>query len=110
MILSYLNSKLIFSMAKDETVIGFDSVSFGFGHNKTILDEVSFSIRRGSKIALMGQNGAGKSTIFGLVTKKFESESGRININYGVTTATAHQVMPRDQMSLTIREFFRKVS
>ncbi|MEK7495841.1 MAG: ATP-binding cassette domain-containing protein, partial [Patescibacteria group bacterium] len=32
------------------------------------MDEVSFSVRRGMKVALMGQNGAGKSTLFKLIT------------------------------------------
>ena len=55
-------------MAKDETIIRFEDVSFEYGPNKPILDEVSFNVRRGTKITLMGQNGAGKSTIFGLIT------------------------------------------
>ena len=55
------------SFAGHSTVIRFEDVSFEFGHNKPILDEVSFSVRRGTKITLMGQNGAGKSTIFGLI-------------------------------------------
>ena len=50
-----------------ETIIRFESVSFEYGHNKPILEEASFTVRRGTKITLMGQNGAGKTTIFGLI-------------------------------------------
>ena len=50
-----------------DTIIRFDEVSFEYGHNKPILEEVSFTVRRGTKITLMGQNGAGKTTIFGLI-------------------------------------------
>ena len=48
-------------------IVRFDEVSFEFGHNHPILKEVDFSIRRGAKITIMGQNGAGKSTIFKLI-------------------------------------------
>ena len=47
-------------MSAGEAIIKFDDVSFEYGHNKPILDEVNFVVRQGSKLALMGQNGAGK--------------------------------------------------
>ncbi|KKS11807.1 MAG: CydD protein, partial [Parcubacteria group bacterium GW2011_GWB1_41_5] len=50
-----------------DVIVRFDNVSFEWGINKPILDGVSFTIRRGMKLTLMGQNGAGKSTIFGLI-------------------------------------------
>lgn len=39
---------------------------------KWLLDETSFSVREGSKITLMGQNGAGKSTIFKMITGEYK--------------------------------------
>ncbi len=95
-------------MSRREHIINFDSVSFEFGSNKQILNEVSFSVREGMKVTLMGQNGAGKSTIFGLIGGEFKPESGRINIAPGLTIATAPQVIPREELSLTVREFFEK--
>src|SRR5438105_4377331 len=50
-----------------DIVVRFEEVSFEYGHNKPILEEVSFTVRRGTKVTIMGQNGAGKSTIFGLI-------------------------------------------
>lgn len=91
-----------------ETIIKFDKVTFEFGHNKTILDSASFSVRRGMKIALMGQNGAGKSTLFKLITKTLKPESGEVFIDRGLTVATAHQVISQSDMDLTTLEFFRK--
>jgi ATPase subunit of ABC transporter with duplicated ATPase domains len=91
-----------------EVIVRFENVSFEYGHNKAILDNVSFGLRRGAKITLMGQNGAGKSTIFKLITKDFEAGSGRVIIGDGVTIATAHQVMPRQDAQLTVRQFFAK--
>ncbi len=95
-------------MSRDETIIRFEEVSFEFGHNKPILEEVSFSVRRGMKITLMGQNGAGKSTIFQLIMGTHKPESGSVHIDDNLTIAIARQVIPRDQLQLTIRDFFQK--
>ena len=89
-----------------ETIVRFDNVSFEWGINKPILDGVSFTIRRGVKFTLMGQNGAGKSTLFGLISGAHAPESGIINIVNGVSIAISRQVIPRDQLDLTVREFF----
>ncbi len=93
-------------MSREESVIRFEKVSFEYGHNKPILDAVDFPIRRGMKMAIMGQNGAGKSTLFALMTGALKPESGEIHVSRGMTVATAPQVIPRDQMTRTVREFF----
>lgn len=95
-------------MPNGKVIIRFDDVSFEYGHNKKILEEVSFSVRQGAKITLMGQNGAGKSTIFHLIDGILKPESGAINIDKNLTIAVSRQVIPRDQMDLTTREFFEK--
>lgn len=95
-------------MSRGETIIRFDKVSFEYGHNKPILTEVDFTVRRGTKITIMGQNGAGKSTIFGLITGAFVPEEGEIHISHGVSIATAKQVIPRADLDLTVRAFFEK--
>jgi ATPase subunit of ABC transporter with duplicated ATPase domains len=95
-------------MSREESVVRFEKVSFEYGHNKPILDEVDFPVRRGMKLALMGQNGAGKSTLFGLISGKTKPASGEIQVSRGMTIASAPQVIPRDEMELTVRDFFRK--
>jgi len=94
-------------MSKDEVIIRFDEVSFNFGIKKPILNEVSFSVRRGSKITIMGQNGAGKSTIFGLITGIHKPEEGDIHIGQGLSIATAKQVVSREELEMTVLEFFQ---
>ena len=96
-------------MAKDDTIIRFEDVSYEFSTRKPILDEVSFPIRRGMKLTLMGQNGAGKSTLFGLITGAVKPDSGIIHIEKGLSIAIARQVIPRDEMGLTVQEFFQKM-
>ncbi len=95
-------------MAKNETILRFEDVSFEYNTNKPILEEVSFSLRSESKITIMGQNGAGKSTIFGLITGVLKPENGTINIVNGLSIAISRQVIPREDMSLTVRDFFAK--
>ena len=95
-------------MAQGEVILRFEKVFFSYGHNKPILTEADFTVRRSAKITLMGQNGAGKSTIFQLITGSAKPEEGRVIINKGMSIATAKQVIPRDQMGLTIAEFFEK--
>ncbi len=90
-----------------ESVLKFDQVVFNHGHNKPILEEASFSVRRGAKIALMGQNGAGKSTIFKLITGTLEPESGKVIKGSKLSIATAPQVIERKQLDLTVRDFFQ---
>ena len=43
-----------------ETILRFENVSYEYGLQRHILDGVSFGVRRGTKITLMGQNGAGQ--------------------------------------------------
>lgn len=93
-------------MAKDNVVLRFDRVSFEYSHGKPILDEASFSVRRGAKITVMGQNGAGKSSLFKLILKELKSESGRISLENDATVAIARQVLPREKMDLTVEEYF----
>ncbi|HEY4715019.1 MAG TPA: ATP-binding cassette domain-containing protein [Candidatus Paceibacterota bacterium] len=95
-------------MSSNEIVVRFDRVNFEYGHNKHILEEVSFSLRKGMKIALMGQNGAGKSTIFGLINGALQPEAGDLHIGQKLSIAQALQVIPRPEMNLSVRDFFQK--
>lgn len=56
----------------------------------------------------MGQNGAGKSTIFKLITKEIRPEDGVVNIANNLSIAISRQVIPQEELDLTVREFFEK--
>lgn len=90
------------------TIVSFDRVTFGFKENKPLLDEVSFSVRKGAKITIMGQNGAGKSTILKLMMGVHKPHIGAVNVFPGLTVATAHQVIPHADRELSITDFFQK--
>ncbi len=102
-------NRVVYSlMARQDGLVTFSDVSFEYTHNKPILIGANFVIRRGAKLTLMGQNGAGKSTIFGLITGTYTQNEGAINIMPRTTIAVSRQVIPRDELDLTVREFFEK--
>ncbi len=88
-----------------EVVLRFEDVTFNYSENKPVLFESNFVIRRGAKLTLMGQNGAGKSTIFSMITGDAHPEEGRIIIGQGLHIAIAKQFISHIQWSLTVREF-----
>lgn len=93
-------------MIKGRVILRFENVSYEHEANKPILEEVSFPLRHGTKTTIMGQNGAGKSTMFGLITGEHQPESGKVIREQGLSIAIAKQVMPREYMDKTLREFF----
>jgi len=95
-------------MQNKEIIIKFNEVSFEWEANKPILQGADFAVRRGSKITLMGQNGAGKSTIFSLITGESQPEEGAINTANNIAIATARQIISRKELGLTVKEFFEK--
>ena len=95
-------------MRQDNVILRFNKVFFEFEDKNPILDEADFSVRQGSKITLMGQNGAGKSTIFEIIRGTLQPKGGRVSLDQNTTIGMARQVIPEDQMDLTIREFFEK--
>lgn len=92
--------------APRETLLRFTDVSFKYGPNYPILDEVSFSMRKGMKVTVMGQNGAGKSTLFKLIAGDLSPEEGVVHITHGTSIAVARQVMPRTLLDASVRAFF----
>lgn len=95
------------SASENNVILRFDNVSFSYNEGKkVILEESDFSIRQNTKITIMGQNGAGKSTIFKMIIWELKPISWKINLVPWNTIAIAKQVIPRDQHTLTVREFF----
>lgn len=94
-------------MSNNNSILRFEDATFKYSHVHTILDEVSFSIRRGAKITLMGQNGAGKSSLFKMIMMELELFDGEIHLAHKAKIAMARQVIPREQWDLTLREYFQ---
>ena len=73
------DAKGIDSFSKE---ISFDNVSFDYGEeSEPVLKNVSFSISKGSVVALVGSSGAGKSTIADLIPRFYDTTSGSVKID-----------------------------
>jgi ATPase subunit of ABC transporter with duplicated ATPase domains len=95
-------------MSRAEGIIVFKDVTYEYNVTRPILKDASFVVRRGSKLTLMGQNGAGKSTIFALISGQIQPEAGMINLEPKTTIAVSRQIIPRAELALTVREFFEQ--
>lgn len=93
-------------MSQGNVVVRFENVSFGYTTDNPILDEASFSVREDTKLTVMGQNGAGKSTIFKLITGELKPDRGMVHFAPGTRIATGKQVMAREHLTETVREYF----
>ncbi len=94
-------------MPPDSTIIRFSDVTFKYDSHKLILDEASFNVSAGSRITLMGQNGAGKSSLLKLITGELKPQEGSVHITpKDSSIAIARQVMPQQLLNLTVRDYF----
>ena len=59
----------------------FKNVSFGYDNKKKVLDKISFKIKHNETVSFVGKSGAGKTTIFNLLAKMYDIDSGEILID-----------------------------
>ena len=94
-------------MDHGNVIIRFSNVSFGYDEENLLMEEANFSVRENAKMTVMGQNGAGKSTIFKLLTGVLKPSEGAIHIQKGSTIAIGLQVIPRERLTETVEEYFQ---
>lgn len=61
--------------------ISFEKVNFSYKNKNTVLDNISFNIKRGEKILILGPNGSGKTTIVKLLLRLYDNYDGKILFN-----------------------------
>ncbi|MEW6743346.1 MAG: ABC transporter ATP-binding protein [Planctomycetota bacterium] len=61
--------------------IAFDHVTFGYGDNRPVLHDVSFHIRPGEHVALVGWTGSGKSSVVRLLLRLYDVQQGRVLVD-----------------------------
>ena len=79
--------------------VEFDKVSFDYGHDRKILQQVSFRIPAGHKVAVVGPSGAGKSTLARLLFRFYDVDSGAIYID-GENIRNVTQKSLRDNIGI----------
>lgn len=85
----------------------FENVSFKYpGSDQWALRNLSFHLRAGEKLALVGENGAGKTTIVKLLAHLYEPDEGRILLD-GVDLCDYDPADLRDEIGIIFQDFFR---
>lgn len=85
--------------------VTFDHVSFSYDDKTSVLSDVSFDIRPGETIALVGPTGAGKTTIVSLISRFYDVQSGRVMIDgHDVRDVSIESL--RSQMGIMTQDSF----
>lgn len=83
--------------------IRFEDVSFGYGGERMVVENLSLDIRAGEKIGLVGRSGAGKSTLINLLLRFYDIERGRVLID-GQDIAGVTQNSLREQVGMVTQD------
>jgi ATP-binding cassette subfamily B protein len=83
--------------------VEFRDVSFGYQHDKLLLDKIAFHARPGDVIALVGPSGAGKSTLMALLQRLYAPSSGAILLD-GQDVSALTQLSVRSQIGVVLQE------
>ena len=75
---------------------------------KNVLDGVSFEIKTGERIALIGDNGSGKSTILKIISGEEKADSGKVNIRKEAEIGHLKQVYPNENDSIVVEEYLKR--
>jgi ATP-binding cassette subfamily B protein len=85
--------------------VQFKNVSFSYSSDKTVLREVDLDIKAGQTVALVGETGAGKTTIVNLISRFYDVTAGAVLIDgYDLKEVTLDSL--RSQMSVMQQESF----
>ena len=85
--------------------VKFDDVTFSYEQGKTVLEHISFDVKSGESVALVGPTGAGKSTVVSLLSRFYDVDSGKITIDgKDISQATLHSL--RSQMGIMLQDSF----
>lgn len=83
--------------------VAFEEVSFTYTGGTQVLDGVSFAIEPGTRLALVGESGEGKTTVANLLLRFYETSSGRITID-GTDITTVTQASLRRHIGVVFQE------
>ena len=79
------------TLPAESAVTAFDHVTFGYNPDQPVLRNLSFTVRPGEHVTFIGRTGAGKSTVFRLLTGLYAPQSGRVNLGGRCPTALTPQ-------------------
>jgi ATP-binding cassette, subfamily B, bacterial len=83
--------------------IVFDRVNFSYDNKKQVLHNISFDIKPGQKVALVGESGEGKTTLTNLLLRLYDAQDGSISID-GQNISEYSRSSLRDQIAIVFQE------
>jgi ABC-type multidrug transport system fused ATPase/permease subunit len=83
----------------------FEHVQFGYVPGENVLNDVSFALRRGETVAVVGPTGAGKTSLVNLIPRLYDPTAGRVTIN-GRNLRDYPSAVFRDRMALVMQDPF----
>ena len=83
--------------------VEYDNVSFGYNEEANVLHDVSFAIKPGEKVALVGESGGGKTTVTSLLLRLYNTRGGTIRID-GTPIDTVRQSSLREYIAVVFQE------
>lgn len=75
---------------------------------KNILNGFSLELKTGERVALIGQNGSGKSTILKIIAKQENIDSGTINVRNGAKIGILNQIYENEEENISVQDFLYK--
>ena len=75
---------------------------------KNVLDGVSFEVKTGERISLIGENGSGKSTIFKIINGDENVDSGNVNIKKGTTIGFLKQIYNKEKENIIVNDYLKR--
>jgi ATP-binding cassette subfamily B protein len=85
--------------------IAFENVSFSYDDNKWVLKDISFEIKKGETVAIVGATGSGKTSIINLICRYYDYQSGKISID-GIELKNIKQKPLREKIALVMQDVF----
>lgn len=94
-----------FELPPIQGYVVFNDVTFGYKKDQPIFEDLSFQVRSGETIALVGPTGAGKSTIINLMTRFYDIDSGEILVD-GIDIRKVTLNSLRNEIGVMLQETF----
>jgi subfamily B ATP-binding cassette protein MsbA len=93
------------ALVRGEATIRIDHVGFAYAGGPPTLDDVTFEVRRGETVALVGPSGGGKTTLLNLIPRFYDATSGAVTID-GTDVRDVTLASLRNQIALVTQEPF----
>ncbi len=81
----------------------FNKVGFGYNQHHQVINDITFDVKPGQTLALLGATGSGKSTIINLVARFYDPSSGKITVD-GIDTREVGLGSLREQIGIVLQD------